>query len=269
MRRGGRGERGGYFGSGPTGPIGCWSAAHRLILSGMVDTAEIGDRFSRLTVIGFDVICRPRKDRPSPLRRRACRCRCDCGSESVVPTYKLQSGHTTSCGCRQREVADDLNAWRWKAEDREARKIRRNLRQTWWAAIDRCHNAENFAFSNYGGRGIAVCAEWRVSFDDFHRWSLENGYYEGQTLDRQDNDGPYSPENCRWANYVEQNRNRRDNRMIEAFGERKCISAWLEDERCVATRQAITYRLSCGMGMQEALTLPLRPRGGNTRSRNT
>lgn len=85
--------------------------------------------------------------------------------------------------------------------------------------IGRCENPKDAAYPRYGGRGVKVCAEWRASFETFREWALVNGYSATLTIDRRDNDGAYEPENCRWATYTEQNRNRRNNKPIIYKGE--------------------------------------------------
>lgn len=102
------------------------------------------------------------------------------------------------------------------------------LKSIYMNMLDRCCNKNNHAFSEYGGRGIGVCDEWKSDFRSFLEWSVKNGYKEGLTLDRIDNDCIYSPENCRWCNRKEQANNRRSNVIVCVDGVRYTISQLAE-----------------------------------------
>ena len=82
----------------------------------------------------------------------------------------------------------------------------------WAAMIGRCHNESNKKYSDYGGRGIFVCDEWRNDYSKFRQWSADNGHMEGLEIDRKDVNDGYYPENCRWATHGQNIENRRPNK---------------------------------------------------------
>jgi hypothetical protein len=79
----------------------------------------------------------------------------------------------------------------------------------------RCCDPRHRSYPRYGGRGITVCDEWLSGFESFYRWACDNGHRRGLQLDRIDNDGPYSPENCRWVSPAVNMRNSSNTKLDE------------------------------------------------------
>ena len=168
-----------------------------------------GKRFERLLVVDIDYERKTRKTYWI--------CKCDCGNTKSVRSDSLQCGAIASCGCLKKEQ-DEGNL------DRTSHGLSKTRLYTEWQAMKgRCYNKKNECYAEWGGRGIRVCEEWKDDYNAFHSWALNNGYAENLTLDRKDNNGDYSPHNCRWATNKEQSNNRSSNVLVEHNGEQCTI----------------------------------------------
>lgn len=124
-------------------------------------------------------------------------CKCECGNTTEVSSQSLRTGHTKSCGCYRRSGMFFTT-----------HRLSRSPLYTVWCAIKaRCNNNNNQAWYRYGGRGIKICEKWDDP-ETFIEWAVSAGWKPGLQIDREDNDGDYCPENCRFVTPVVNNHNR-------------------------------------------------------------
>ena len=173
-------------------------------------------------------------------------CRCECGTEKRVPGYMLRLGQSKSCGCLAREILGN--------RARRHGMHKHPLYRVWMGMHDRCRRENHEAYPRYGGRGIEVCPRW-LDFSAFHA-DMEPSWRKGLTLDRMDNDGDYSPENCRWATRRVQANNRRNTRFITLHGKTLPFAVWAR--RANIPPNTIYTRLSRGWSEERAFTTPPR-----------
>lgn len=189
---------------GNTRSCGC---LHEMVSTAKRHLVEPGQTYGRLTVINEA----PRASH----RKRRVNCRCQCGEVRTIDLVRLQSGDARSCGCIWRERAGE--------HSRTHGLSKHPLYRIWTGMHDRCRRVTNKSYPHYGGRGIVVCERWsgRDGFPNFlsdmgDRPDVPEDATRGRrtySLDRIDNDGPYSPENCRWATQSEQMFNQGQGRL--------------------------------------------------------
>lgn len=178
-------------------------------------------------------------------------CLCTCGKTITVQGSNLRNGHTKSCGCYHTDIVKETGATMGKANKKHGMSYDR-LHHIWAGMKQRCENPKSTDYSNYGERGITVCDEWRDSFEIFRDWAIANGYRANLTLDRKDNNGPYSPENCRWSDAIEQGNNKRNNSSLTFNGRTQTIAQWAKETGI--SWGTIAARLRSGWTVERALT---------------
>lgn len=195
----------------------------------------IGSKYNKLTIISKGDI---RKG------HRYWTCECDCGNITLVNTNSLRSGSVKSCGCSRIKCG---------SLDYKTGKIKK-LYRVWSSMKERCLRKNHHAYKDYGERGITVCDNWIVNYKNFEMWALNNGYKEGLSIDRIDNNGNYNPENCRWSTHKDQQNNRRLTVRIKYNNIEKSINEWAEYLKVPVGR--LRYRLNSGWEIKDVLFLP-------------
>lgn len=208
-----------------------------------------GQRFGCLTVIRFSHCNRGKS---------VWICVCDCGN-----TRPWTQRHIGQCQkqCRQCPKEKGWNKHRIPRVYTYGPDIPSYKHGGWntaeyrvWAIMkDRCSNPNGAEYHRYGGRGIFVCERWKQSFGDFIQ-DMGLRPSPEYSIDRIDNDGPYSPDNCRWATRTEQQNNRSTTVRLAFNGETHSTNEW---SRLIGISiSCIRYRLRAGWSIERTLTEP-------------
>jgi hypothetical protein len=149
---------------------------------------KIDQKFGVFTVINSSF---KNEGTKKPRIRNGWRCICDCGNIVFKTTRELKKGAHLHC--------DNCPTSPLKGE---------RLYGVYVGIMSRCYTKSSTSFSRYGGRGIFVCDLWRNNPASFISWGNANGWSEGLQIDRIDNNGGYSPNNCRFVSRMVNSRNK-------------------------------------------------------------
>lgn len=154
-----------------------------------------GKRVGRLTVTDVYEI------RRTGLKNKTYwKCKCDCGEVKYLRSDALSLSKIKSCGC--------INKMGMSGKYSHG-QTKTKLYQKWSDIRQRCNNINNCNYHKYGARGIEMCKEWESNFLNFMEWAYKANYNETLTIDRIDNNGNYTPSNCKWSTNKEQQQNKR------------------------------------------------------------
>lgn len=182
---------------------------------------------------------------PGNAKHRRAVYRCECGVEFVAEVSNVKSGHTKSCGCFRRVVTTE----RSRKHGHKTATRRTKVYTAWLNMKARCTNENSRDYKNYGGRGISYDPRWE-SFEHFLEDMGEPG--PGMTLDRINNMGNYSKDNCRWASRSMQSQNKRNCKFYEFNGQSKTLGEWAKETGI--GRVTLIKRIQRGVPVEIALT---------------
>jgi hypothetical protein len=178
------------------------------------------------------------------------RCECKCGGEITANGKNIRKGRTGSCGCVRRKCAGALRRTHGLSHTPEHRSYK--------AMMARCYCVTHKNYDRYGGRGITVCRRWRGPSGFEHFLVDMTTRPPGLTLERKNNNKPYSPGNCEWATRKKQARNTIRNKFVRLGRVTKSLAEWCEQRNLNYHR--VVLRLLRGWTKQEALELEPRKR---------
>lgn len=147
--------------------------------------------------------------------------RCDCSRAFETNGYAVRSGKVTSCPDCAADRTRQASVVHGSTDTPEYR--------TWTDIKTRCNNPHSTSYDHYGGRGIRVCDRWLSDFLNFLQ-DMGTRPSELHSIERDDVNGDYTPENCRWATDAEQAINKTTTIWIEVDGVRKPLTVWAKEK---------------------------------------
>lgn len=197
---------------------------------------KAGDKFGKWTVLE-ETEPRIYTSGKRRLLTRMFATRCECGKAGHVSAHDLV--HEKSRGCKS-------------CSRTKHGALQHPLYRVIGGAIQRCYNTNSPCYKNYGGRGIEVCDQWRNDRGLFVSWGLRNGWEHGLELDRKDNDGDYTPENCRFVSKSVNTNNRRN--TLRTMDGASVADIYNTANYRAVSYSCFAYRIKAGWDVSAALT---------------
>ncbi len=209
-----------------------------------ITTHPIGEKFWFWTVLGVA---------PRTKQMLYYIVECECGVVKEVQRVALLNGKTKSCGCQSRRMIAESRT----SHGASTTNGRTPEYRAWLAMKNRCSSPKSQQWGNYGGRGITVCERWLNSFENFLE-DMGPRPGPGYSLDREDNEKGYSPDNCRWATAKTQLNNRRANHYLEYEGQSMTLTQWAE--KLGMATYVLKSRIKNGWTVARAFNEPVKSR---------
>lgn len=201
----------------------------------------IGNKCGKLTIVEFDGYYAKEGNNKTLYWYK---CVCDCGNTVIVDKTHLNPNNgraTKSCGCSRNVHGMSKNP----------------IYTTYKGMMQRVHHPHPYYHKHYIENNISICEEWDGHPEVFIKWAKENGWKEGLTLDRIDNLGDYTPNNCRFTTPTVQANNRSSyNHNLTFNGKTQSTSMWAKE--LGMAESTLRCRINdLGMSVEEALTTPV------------
>lgn len=212
---------------------------------------SIGDIIDNLTIISDPFII----NKTGTKNQYYIVCKCSCGKEKIMECYSSGLPRSRSCGCKineyRKEIMKQMGTWdKWRETINVKHKLSYDSAYiTFHRMKQRCYNPKNKDFAHYGGRKpnpVTICEEWLSDVTKFVKWARDNGYQEGLTINRIDEELGYFPENCEWITGPENSKWVTKGRDLKIKNLREEVIS-LKSQLQILTQENLSLKQSMGL----------------------
>ncbi len=212
-----------------------------------------GRTFGSLTILALGTVIRGEAEKGYSQGKPVLRwlAKCECGDQREYLVRDFLDRNRQSCGCLSAHNGYNSEGIRLDFEWSKSAEYRAYL-----GMRQRCLNPKGKHYKNYGGRGIKISQRWLESFANFYE-DMKTRPTPEHSLERLDVNGPYSKENCTWATWPEQMRNKRRTVRLTYQGRTQCLTDWARE--IGINYISLSKRIKC-WGLEKALSTPINKR---------